>query len=122
MELGKMLSLEGKVALITGAGSGIGKSTAKLFARAGAKVGLLGRDTQELEAASQRIAGETCILTANVAEPGEMSAAFDKLIDTFGRLDIVVANAGINGVWASLESLSPKNGMKRSPSIKPELS
>ena len=108
MELAKMLSLEGRVALVTGAGSGIGKSTAKLFARAGAKVGLLGRDEAELEAAAKRIPGETCILTANVAEATEMEAAFAKLIETFGQLDIVVANAGINGVWASLESLSPE--------------
>ncbi len=107
MELGKLLSLEGRVALITGAGSGIGKSTAKLFARAGAKVGLLGRDAEELAAAAKRISGETCTLVANVAEPTEMEAAFKKLIETFGRLDVVVANAGINGVWASLESLSP---------------
>ncbi len=98
----------GKVALITGAGSGIGKSTAKLFSRAGAKVGLLGKDHEELEAAAKRIPGETCILTANVADAVEMEAAFSKLVDNFGRLDVVVANAGINGVWASIESLSPE--------------
>ncbi len=96
------------MALINGAGSGIGKSTAKLFARAGARVGLLGLDLEELEATAQRVGSQSCVLQANVSEPAEMESAVSQLIDRFGRLDVVVANAGINGVWASLESLSPE--------------
>ncbi|MCC6509834.1 MAG: SDR family oxidoreductase [Pirellulaceae bacterium] len=108
MELASILSLEGRVALITGAGSGIGKSTAKLFSRAGAKLALLGRDHEELQATAQRISGESCILVADVAKPNEMELAVSRLIDKFGRLDVVVANAGINGVWAALDALEPE--------------
>lgn len=108
MELSKLLSLDGRVALITGAGSGIGKSTARLFAKAGAKVGLLGRDEAELKVTQQRIDGDTCLLIADVARPEQMEAAVKQLVDQYGRLDIVIANAGINGVWAALESLSPE--------------
>lgn len=89
------------------AGSGIGKSTAKLFSRA-AKLALLGRDRDELHATAQRITGESCIWVADVAEPAEMESAVAQSIDKFGRLDVVVANAGINGVWAALDSLEPE--------------
>jgi NAD(P)-dependent dehydrogenase (short-subunit alcohol dehydrogenase family) len=106
MEFSKLLSLEGRVALITGAGSGIGKSTARLFSKAGAKVGLLGRDEAELKATQQRIEGDTCLLLADVSRPDQMEAAVKQLVDQYGRLDVVIANAGINGVWAALESLS----------------
>lgn len=108
MEFSKLLSLEGRVALITGAGSGIGRSTARLFSQAGARVGLLGREEPELRETQKRIQGETCLLVADVSSPEQMEAAVKELVDRFGRLDIVIANAGINGVWAALESLSPE--------------
>lgn len=103
-----MLSLQGRVALITGAGSGIGKATAELFSRAGAKVGLLGPNTDELKTAQDEVPGDTCILKADVSSPTEMERAIAELIQKFERLDIVIANAGINGVWAPLESLEPE--------------
>jgi len=107
MDLTDILSLQGRVALITGAGSGIGKSTAEVFIRAGAKVGLLGTNIEELQATQQEIQGETCVLQADVSSPTDMERAIAQLIEKFGRLDVVVANAGINGVWAPLESLEP---------------
>lgn len=106
----KLLSLNGQVALVTGAGSGIGRATAELLAQQGAKVGLLGRTEEELTAVSktiQRRKGQGLVLVADVSRPEEMQSAVQQLIDEWGRLDIVIANAGINGVWAPLEQLKP---------------
>ena len=108
MDFANLLSLNGRVALITGAGSGIGKSTALLFATAGAKTALLGRDRAELEEVQSNVDGDSIVVAADVSSATEMEQAIAKVIDRFGRLDIVVANAGINGVWAPLESLSPE--------------
>jgi NAD(P)-dependent dehydrogenase (short-subunit alcohol dehydrogenase family) len=101
-------SLDGRVALVTGAGSGIGKATAKLLSSAGAQVGLLAREEEELREAAEEMPGKSEILLADVADPEKMHAAVEQLVQRFGRLDIVVINAGINGVWAPLESLKPE--------------
>jgi NAD(P)-dependent dehydrogenase (short-subunit alcohol dehydrogenase family) len=106
MDIADLLSLQGRVVLITGAGSGIGKATAILFAKAGAKIGLLGRDSDELEAAQREVGGDTLIIQADISSADEMDHAVAQLIEHFKRLDVVIANAGINGVWAPLESLS----------------
>ena len=103
-------SLQGKIALVTGAGSGIGRATAKLLAYAGAKVALLGRSADELETAQREILngkGEALILVADVTKPDAMDSAVARIKDTWGALDIVVANAGINGLWAPLEEITP---------------
>jgi NAD(P)-dependent dehydrogenase (short-subunit alcohol dehydrogenase family) len=106
------MQLQGKVALITGAGSGIGKATAVLFAMEGAKVGLLGRSEDELVMTAREInTGEEMglPLVADISKPEEMQAAVEKLVEKWGRLDIVFANAGINGVWAPLDELTPED-------------
>ncbi len=59
-------------------------------------VGLLGLDLEELEATAQRVGSQSCVLQANVSERLRMESAVSQLIDRFGRLDVVVANAGIN--------------------------
>lgn len=102
-------SLEGCVALVTGAGSGIGAASAEALAEAGAKVALLGRTRGPLEEVSARIdarGGQTLLLQADVSEPQPMADAFARLVATWGRLDVVVANAGINGVWAPLDEIT----------------
>lgn len=108
MDLSKLFLLEGRVALVTGAGSGIGKAAALLFAEAGAKVGLLGRDVDELEKTQREIGDNALVLEADVSRCIEVEGAVAKLIERFKRIDVVVANAGINGVWAPLESLEPE--------------
>lgn len=103
-------TLEGKIALVTGAGSGIGRAVAFALAREGAAVGLLGRTHKELERTAQEIAagsGLTFSLLADVSDEHQMRSAFAAFIKKFGRLDILVANAGINGVWAPIDDLSP---------------
>ncbi|KOP22570.1 3-ketoacyl-ACP reductase [Hapalosiphon sp. MRB220] len=109
------MQLTNKVALITGAGSGIAKATAKLFAKEGAKVAALGHTKDELEATVAEInnnAGETIPLVADISEPEQMQQATQAIIDKWGRLDIVFANAGINGVWTSIEELTPEDWNK----------
>lgn len=101
-------SLSGKSALITGAGSGIGRAAALGLARAGARLALLGRTESELDEVLEAIGGHEAghrVLVADVADDEAMATAFGRISSDWGTLDIVVANAGINGVWAPLEKL-----------------
>jgi NAD(P)-dependent dehydrogenase (short-subunit alcohol dehydrogenase family) len=105
------MQLTNKVALVTGAGSGIAKAAAKLFAKEGAKVAALGRTKEELEETVAQIKsdnGEAIPLIADVSKPEEMQQAIEQIADKWGRLDIVFANAGINGVWAPIDELTPE--------------
>lgn len=102
-------SLSQKVALVTGGGSGIGEAAARLLAENGAKVGVLSRTAREVQKVAKEIqqaGGEALALTADVSKPDEMMAVMRKLKRKWHRLDIVFANAGVNGVWAPLEELS----------------
>jgi NAD(P)-dependent dehydrogenase (short-subunit alcohol dehydrogenase family) len=104
------MKLQNKVALVTGGSSGIGKAAALLMAKEGAKVCVLSRDEKELQETVEAIrkAGGTALITvADISKPEEMEQAFAKTIEQFGQLDIVFANAGINGVWAPIEELKP---------------
>lgn len=105
------MQLAEKVAFVTGAGSGIGKAAALLLAEEGAKVALLSRTASQLEAVAasiQSAGGEALVLTADVSQPAEMERAIESIIEAWGRLDIVVANAGINGMWAPIADLTPE--------------
>lgn len=105
------MQLANKVALITGAGSGIGKATALLFAHQGAKIVALGNAPAEIEqvvAQIEEIGGAALAVVADVSQPEQMQAAVQSALDQFGGLDIVFANAGINGVWAPIEELTPE--------------
>src|SRR5581483_6295869 len=101
-------SLAGRVALVTGAGSGIGKATAKLFAYAGARVAVLTRNREEAEVTCTEIrhgGGEALGLVSDVAVAASLATAIGQLQEAWGRLDIVVANAGVNGLWAPVEEI-----------------
>jgi len=101
---------QARVALITGAGSGIGRATAILLANDGYRIGALGRTESELSQLVDEIKrnkGEATLLLADVSDPRAMEQACGKLADAYGRIDVVFANAGINGVWAPLDELEP---------------
>ncbi|MBV6458754.1 MAG: Glucose 1-dehydrogenase [Fimbriimonadaceae bacterium] len=100
-----MTDLAGKVALVTGAGSGLGEATAKLLAERGARVGLLGRTEDELLEVKKAIGTSGLVLPADVSKEADVRDACNRLATEYGTLDIVFANAGINGVWAPLQDL-----------------
>ena len=103
--------LDGKVAFITGAASGIGKAAAVRFAREGAKVAIADTDDNDGEKARaeiERAGGEAIYVHCDVSDAKQVKQAIDRTASHFARLDIVFANAGINGVWAPLDELKPE--------------
>jgi NAD(P)-dependent dehydrogenase (short-subunit alcohol dehydrogenase family) len=101
--------LLGKVALVTGAGSGIGRASALLLAKAGATVGLLGRTEAELQEVAHDIekqGGRVHILVADVSDSAAVKSAIGQLVAAAQGLHVVFANAGVNGVWAPIEELA----------------
>jgi NAD(P)-dependent dehydrogenase (short-subunit alcohol dehydrogenase family) len=104
-------SLKDRVALVTGGGSGIGAAAGVALAKYGVRVALLGRTGDELNEYVQKIeqsGGQAMAVVADISNADEMQAAIAQVTDTWGRLDIVFANAGINGVWAPLDDLTPE--------------
>ena len=102
-------SLTGQVALVTGAGSGIGRATAELLAFAGARVAALDRKREQVNAVCTALraqGADVLPLVADISSQAEMDAALRTLRETWQRLDVVVANAGINGLWAPVEEIS----------------
>jgi len=90
------ISLNGKVALVTGASGGIGKSIAKSFAEAGAKVMLSSRKEDSLRAAASEIDGETDVFAANTGDLDQGQACIEATMKRFGKIDILVNNAATN--------------------------
>jgi NAD(P)-dependent dehydrogenase (short-subunit alcohol dehydrogenase family) len=97
--------LEGKVGLVTGGTSGIGRETAILFAKTGAKVVVSGRREREGEETIELIraaGGNGFFVKADVSKASEVEALVQKAVEKFGRLDIAFNNAGIEGVWVPI--------------------
>jgi len=101
--------MQGKKILVTGAGSGLGKAAALLLAAEGAQLALLGRTPEQLEetaAAVAALGGTAITLVADIADLPQMQSAFADIEKSFGSLDGVFANAGVNGTWAPIDDLS----------------
>ncbi|HUL91340.1 MAG TPA: SDR family oxidoreductase [Burkholderiales bacterium] len=87
--------LAGKVAVITGGNSGIGLAIAERFCREGARVALFGRDAATLEIARGRLGGDTLAVQGDVRRIADLNRLFDTVAAKLGRVDVLVANAGI---------------------------
>ncbi len=88
-------SIAGKVILITGASSGIGRAMARLFATAGARLALAARSTGKLEALAKEIGGSPLVLATDLTQPADVDRMVEQTISHYGRLDAFIANAGI---------------------------
>lgn len=98
-----MNGISGKVAVVTGAGQGIGASTAQLFAREGAKVvvsDVLDDKGAEVVTAIKAEGGDAIYVHADVSSEEQVKALIDKAVQTYGRLDFGINNAGIGGLSA----------------------
>ncbi len=88
-------SLSGKVAIITGASSGIGEACARLLAAEGCKLTLAARSLDKLEALAAALPGEALALRADMTAPSDIANMAARTLEHFGRVDIMLANAGI---------------------------
>jgi len=104
-----------KVALVTGAGTGIGKSSAKALAKAGYALVLAGRRKEPLEAVKKEIeaaGGKALAIPTNVGDPKEVKALFAKTKESFGRLDVLFNNAGMGAPPVPLEDVTYEKWME----------
>ncbi len=104
--------LKGKVALITGGTSGIGRDTAVLFAKAGAKVVVSGRretEGNETIALIRAAGGEGLFVKGDVAKAADVELLVNKTVEKFGRLDVAFNNAGIEGAWVPIVEQSEED-------------
>ena len=90
-----MSKLNGKTAIITGATSGMGLSTAKLFLAEGANVVLTGRSTEKLERLNDELEGNYLLVKADAANAADSKSLIEQTVNRFGSIDIIFINAGI---------------------------
>lgn len=105
------MRLKDKVILITGSGSGIGKSTALLFAREGASVivnDLVEEKGRETEKEIREAGGDAFFIQADVTRPESVRDMVDRIMDRYGRIDVLFNNAGISGV-GRLHEIEPED-------------
>ncbi len=95
-----------RVALVTGAGSGIGRASAQALSQAGFALVLAGRRLQPLEETSALLAGESIAISTDVGDPDSVAALFTTLKKKFGRLDLLFNNAGVGTPNVPVEELS----------------
>jgi NAD(P)-dependent dehydrogenase (short-subunit alcohol dehydrogenase family) len=98
-----LFDLGGKVAVVTGAGRGIGRGITEALAAAGAQVVLAGRTRATLDAAAATVGGTALVQVADVAREADVLALYDATLARFGRIDVLVNNAGINPIWRTIE-------------------
>ncbi|WP_172253747.1 SDR family oxidoreductase [Saccharibacillus deserti] len=100
--------MNGKVSVVTGAGSGIGRAAALRLAEEGARVALIDRDSQFVEGVRAEIeaaGGKAIALTVDISAPAQYREALQQIVSEYGRIDTLFANAGILGVVGPIESI-----------------
>jgi NADP-dependent 3-hydroxy acid dehydrogenase YdfG len=102
-----MSALEGKVVWVTGGGSGIGAATAQALAAAGAEVVLTGRRRDKLQEVAAAIGERAVVEAGDLTEAATVQAIVERIGGRYGRLDILVANAGVNVAKRSWADLTP---------------
>jgi NAD(P)-dependent dehydrogenase (short-subunit alcohol dehydrogenase family) len=95
-----------KIALVTGAGTGVGKAATLALSKAGFAVALAGRRREPLDAVAAACPGKTLVVPTDVADPASVKSAFDAVMAAFGRLDVVFNNAGVGAPAVPLEDLT----------------
>jgi NAD(P)-dependent dehydrogenase (short-subunit alcohol dehydrogenase family) len=95
-----------KIAMITGAGSGVGRAVAHALAKDGWRLALVGRKREALEETAKSLTGEHLIAPADVGDPAAVKAVFAQIKDKFGRLDMLFNNAGMGTPAIPIEELS----------------
>lgn len=110
-EIAHLLDQSGRIALVTGASRGIGRSIAQTFAQAGAKVALIARSPEALSETADALGAEfgqdmVIALPCDVADQEQVDAMTNRLIRTWGQIDVLVNNAGLIG-FGPLESIEP---------------
>jgi len=105
--------LSGKVAIVTGAASGIGRASAILFAAEGARVVAFDRapEVEQIVADIVAAGGTAMAVQGDAGSEAEVSALVDKAVETYGGLDVAFANAGVSGGWISLPELTEDSFM-----------
>ena len=104
--------LQGKVGIVTGGTSGIGRDTAVLFAKAGAKVVVAGRrevEGKETIELIRAVGGDALFVKTDVSQAAEVQALVQKTVEKFGRLDVAFNNAGIEGSWSPITEQSEED-------------
>ncbi|WP_084522595.1 SDR family oxidoreductase [Nocardia inohanensis] len=100
--------IRNRVVLITGAGQGIGRELAGLLHRRGAEIAVLDIDPAAAESAAKQLGERAFAIAADVADRAAMSAAIDQVVNRFGQLDVVVANAGVVPAPATLRTIDAR--------------
>jgi NAD(P)-dependent dehydrogenase (short-subunit alcohol dehydrogenase family) len=104
---GSSVSLANKVVLVTGASSGIGAAIARIFAQQGARVALSARSADKLNTLAASLGPNTFAIPADMTDPAQVRRMVEATVERFGRLDILINNAGV-GMYAPIASMQPE--------------